>query len=678
MNNILIKEFTLPPFSRIKTKNIILALKYHINNYYEQVNFFLNKTKKISWNNFCQPLFELNDNVEKIFAILDHLNSVKNNTEIRKYYEEILPLINNYNNFVTQNTQLFKSYKYLKKNFFVNKFNDIQKSSINKIILDFSLSGVSLKEKQKKRYKEITMKLSNLYLRYSNNVMDASNSWEKLVIDKKDINSLSKYFLKESSLKAKKQKKKGWLLTLDTDSYYQIMKYSDNYPLRKEIYYAYNTRASDKFINTKWDNSEIMLEILSLRKELSNLLGFKSYAHKSLKNKMLNEPKKVISFLNDLSDKILNQAKKEIKQLYKFVNIKYKVKKIDIWNISYFSEKQKDFLYKINDEKIRKYFPEQKVIKGMFNIVKRIFGVNIKERKNVEVWDDNVKFFDLFDYLGYHRGSFYLDLYIRKNKKNGAWMSVYSNMIKKSNNIQKPVANLICNFARPINHSPSLLSHKDIITLFHEFGHVLHHVLTCIDIPNISGINGVLWDAVEIPSQLMENWCWEPEVLSLISGHYKNNTPLPKKIINSMISSKNYNAGIFILKQIEFGIFDFLLHYNFQNNKTNDYILKTLYQVRKKYSLIQEPKWNRFPHTFSHIFSGGYAAGYYSYLWSHVLSSDIYSKFKKEGIFNLKTGLSFIDKFLSQGGSDHPTNLFFNFMQRKPKIEAMLKFYNIN
>lgn len=677
MNNILTKEFITPPFSKIKTQDIIFAIEYYINNCYQKIDFFLAKKEKISWNNFCQPLFELNDYVEKIFAILDHLNSVKNNFEIRKCYEQALPLINNYSNFVAQNVKLFESYKYLQNNFSINKFNNLQKSSINKIILDFSLSGIYLKKEQKKIYKKITMKLSKLSLKYSNNIMDSSNSWEKLITNKKDITGLPKYFLAESLLNAKKQKKRGWLFTLNTDSYYQIMKYSDNYKLRKEIYYIYNTRASDKFIDNKWDNSKIMLEILSLRNKLSNILGFKSYAHKSLKNKMLQKPHEVINFLNNLADKILNKAKKEIKQLHDFTNKKYKTKKIDIWDISYFSEKQKNFLYKINDEKIRTYFPENKVIQGMFKIVKKVFGISIKEKKNIEVWDNSVKFFDILDNLGNYKGSFYLDLYIRKNKKNGAWMSVCSNMIKKSKNkIQKPIANLICNFTPPINNTPSLLSHRDIITLFHEFGHVLHHILSSIDIPNISGVNGVLWDAVEIPSQLMENWCWEPEVLSLISGHYKNNKPLSKKIIQNILSSKNYNIAIFILKQIEFGMFDFLLHYNFQNNQSS-YILETLYKVRKKYSLIQEPKWHRFPHTFSHIFAGGYEAGYYSYLWSHVLSSDIYSKFKKEGIFNLNTGLSFLNEFLSQGGSDHPMNLFVNFMKRKPKMDAMLKFYNI-
>lgn len=677
MNNILIKEFLLPPFFRITTKDIIISIEYHINNCYKNIDFILTQEKTISWNNFCQPLFEFNDRLEKVVSILDHLNSVKNNNDIRNCYEKILPMITNYYTFISQNSKLFKYYKHLKKNFFTKKFNSIQKESINKIIKDFTLSGVNLKEKQKTRYKNIVIKLSKLSLKYSNNVMDSSNSWQKLITNKKDIDGVSKYFLIESALRAKKENKKGWLLTLDSDSYCNIVKYCDNDQIRKEIYFAYNTRASDKFVSNEWDNSKIMLEILSLRKEMSNLLGFKSYAHKSLKNKMFTKPSEVIDFLKNLTNKVLKQAKKEINQLYDFVIKTYNIKKINAWDISYFSEKQKNVLYKINDEQIKKYFPEEKVIKGMFNIVKKIFGLKIEKRKNIEIWDQNVQFFDLFDNKEIYRGSFYLDLYTRRNKKNGAWMSVCSNMMKKQNgHLQKPIAYLVCNFSPPLKNIPSLLSHKEVVTLFHEFGHVLHHILTCIDISNISGINGVLWDAVEIPSQLMENWCWESEVLSSISGHYKNNEPLPNKIIKNILLSKKYNASLFILKQIEFGMFDFLLHYNFKD-KTKDYILKTLYQVRKKYSLFHEPEWNRFPHIFSHIFSGGYAAGYYSYLWSHVLSSDIYSRFKKEGIFNLKTGLSFLNNFLSQGGSVHPMKLFINFMKRKPKIDSMLNFYNI-
>ncbi|KES15301.1 Zn-dependent oligopeptidase, partial [Gilliamella apicola SCGC AB-598-I20] len=535
--------------------------------------------------------------------------------------------------------------------------------------------GIGLSEDKQKRYGEIVAKLSELSSQYSNNVLDATMGWSKLITNVEDLAGMPESALTAAKEQAKAKDQEGWLLTLDIPSYLPVMTYCDNRDLRFELYQAYNTRASDQGPDAgKWDNTEIIKQILSLRAELAQLLGFTTYADKSLATKMAETTTQVTEFLNDLASKAKPQGEKELADLKRYAYEYFGASDIKPWDIAYYSEKQKQHLYTINDEELRPYFPEQRVVNGLFAVVQRIFGITAKQRHDVEVWAPEVKFYDLYDATGELKGSFYLDLYAREHKRGGAWMDdCIGRMRFADGHIQKPVAYLTCNFNRPIGDKPALFTHNEVTTLFHEFGHGLHHMLTEIDVSSVAGINGVPWDAVELPSQFLENWCWQPEALEFISGHYQTGEPLPQQMLEKMLDAKNFQAALFILRQLEFGLFDFKLH----SDKTSD-ILETLKQVRQQVAVVPTVDWGRFPHAFSHIFAGGYAAGYYSYLWAEVLSADAFSRFEEEGIFNENTGNAFLDNILSQGGSDEPMTLFKNFRGREPQLEALLRHYGIH
>jgi oligopeptidase A len=420
-----------------------------------------------------------------------------------------------------------------------------------------------------------------------------------------------------------------------------------------------------------------MAEELALRHELAELLGFDSYADMSLATKMAENPQQVIGFLNDLAKRARPQGEAELAQLRAFAKANYGVDEMNAWDLPYYAEKQKQHLFSINDEQLRPYFPENRALSGLFEVVKRIYGITAKERKDVDTWHKDVRFFDLFDDSGELRGSFYLDLYAREHKRGGAWMNDYVGSLRRSNGkLQHPVAYLTCNFTRPVGDKPALFTHNEVTTLFHEFGHGLHHMLTKVETSGVAGISGVPWDAVELPSQFMENWCWEPDALAFISGHYETHEPLPQEMLEKMLAAKNYQAALFILRQLEFGLFDFRMHAEYDPAK-GARILETLAEIKKQVAVVPSPSWGRFPHAFSHIFAGGYAAGYYSYLWAEVLSADAYSRFEEEGIFNRETGQSFLDNILTRGGSEEPMELFKRFRGREPQLDAMLRHYDI-
>lgn len=502
--------------------------------------------------------------------------------------------------------------------------------------------------------------------------------WTKLVTDEAGLAGMPESALAAAKAQAEAKELEGYLLTLDIPSYLPVMTYCDNQALREEMYRAYSTRASDQGPNAgKWDNSKVMEEILALRHELAQLLGFENYAFKSLATKMAENPQQVLDFLTDLAKRARPQGEKELEQLRAFAKAEFGVDELQPWDIAYYSEKQKQHLYSISDEQLRPYFPEYKAVNGLFEVVKRIYGITAKERKDVDVWHPDIRFFELYDENNELRGSFYLDLYARENKRGGAWMDdCVGQMRKADGSLQKPVAYLTCNFNRPVNGKPALFTHDEVITLFHEFGHGLHHMLTRIETAGVSGISGVPWDAVELPSQFMENWCWEPEALAFISGHYETGEPLPKELLDKMLAAKNYQAALFILRQLEFGLFDFRLHAEFRPDQGAK-ILETLAEIKKLVAVVPSPSWGRFPHAFSHIFAGGYAAGYYSYLWADVLAADAFSRFEEEGIFNRETGQSFLDNILSRGGSEEPMDLFKRFRGREPQLDAMLEHYGI-
>lgn len=678
MTNPLLTSFTLPPFSAIQPEHVVPAVEQALQACRDVVEKVVAQGAPYTWDNLCQPLAEVDDRLGRIFSPVSHLNSVKNSPELRQAYEQTLPLLSEYSTWVGQHEGLYQAYRNLKEGENYAQLSLAQKKAVDNALRDFELSGIGLPKEKQQRYGEIAARLSELGSTYSNNVLDATMGWSKLITDESELAGMPESAMAAAKAQAEAKGQEGWLLTLDIPSYLPVMTYCDNQALREEMYRAYSTRASDQGPNAgKWDNGPIMAEELALRHELAQLLGFDSYAHKSLATKMAQSPSQVIDFLTDLAQRARPQAEKELERLRAFAKQEHGIDELQPWDLTYYGEKQKQHLYAISDEQLRPYFPEERAVNGLFEVVKRIYGISAKERKDVDVWHPDVRFFDLYDEDGELRGSFYLDLYARENKRGGAWMDDCVGMMRKADgSLQKPVAYLTCNFNRPVNGKPALFTHDEVTTLFHEFGHGLHHMLTRVDVPGVSGISGVPWDAVELPSQFMENWCWEPEALAFISGHYETGGPLPQALLDKMLAAKNYQAALFILRQLEFGLFDFRLHTEFDPAKGAQ-ILETLAEVKKLVAVVPSPSWGRFPHAFSHIFAGGYAAGYYSYLWADVLAADAYSRFEEEGIFNRETGQSFLDNILTRGGAEEPMELFKRFRGREPQLDAMLEHYGI-
>ncbi|SNC59155.1 oligopeptidase A [Sodalis endosymbiont of Henestaris halophilus] len=678
MTNPLLTSFLLPPFTAICPEHIVPAIKAAINHCRHTVEEVVTQSQPITWENFCQRLADADDHLSRIWSTVSHLNAVKNSQTLRESYEQSLPLLSEYYTYVGQHYGLYQTYHNLRNSQHYVKLSVAQKKAVDNTLRDFELCGIDLPAEKQKRYRQIVTRLSALGSAYNNNVLDATMGWSKLIINAQELIGMPESALAFSQAQAKARDQKGWLLTLDIPSYLPILTYCDNSALRQELYRAYNTRASDQGPNAgKWDNGPLMEEILALRHELAQLIGFESYADKSLATKMAKNPQQVLDFLIDLVKRARPQGEKEFAQLSAFAQSHFGRDTLEPWDIAYYSEKQKHYLFSINEEQLRPYFPEERVISGLFEVIYRIYGITTKECKDVETWHPDVRFFELFDEHGEISGSFYLDLYVRDKKRSGAWMDDCVNMMRKANGeLQKPVAYITCNFNCPISGKQALFTHSEVITLFHEFGHGLHHMLTRIDTPGVSGINGVPWDAVELPSQFMENYCWQPEALAFISGHYETGAPLPDEFLNKLLKAKNYQSALFILHQLELGLFDFLMHHQYQPDQ-GARVLETLAKVKKQVAVIPTVPWGRFSHSFSHIFTGGYAAGYYSYLWSDVLAADAWERFEEEGIFNQNTGKLFLDTILSSGGSEEPIVLFARFRGREPQLNAMLRHYGI-
>lgn len=673
MSNPLLTPTDLPAFSKIEPQYIEPAIKQLIEENRATVEHLL-KQPHFTWENFILPLAEAGDRLSKVWSPISHLNSVKNSPELREAYQACLPLLAEYSTWVGQHQGLYEAYLQLKNSPEFANYSQAQKKAIENSLRDFKLSGISLPAEKQKRYGEIVARLSELTSQFSNNVLDATMGWEKIIEDESQLKGLPESALQAAKQSAESKGLSGYRFTLEFPSYIPVMTYCENRELRKEMYRAFATRASDQGPNAgKWDNSALMQEILSLRVELAKLLDFNTYTELSLATKMAETPQQVLDFLTNLAQRSKAQGKRELQELKHFCKTHYNLTALELWDLTFYSEKQKQHLYAINDEELRPYFPEERVLNGLFELIKRIFHIRAVERHGVETWHKDVRFFDLIDDTNEVRGSFYLDLYAREHKRGGAWMDDCIGRRKTlEGDLQKPVAYLTCNFNRPLGDQPALFTHDEVTTLFHEFGHGLHHMLTQIDVADVAGINGVPWDAVELPSQFMENWCWEEEALQFISGHYQTNEPLPKEKLIQLLKAKNFQAAMFVLRQLEFALFDFRLHHTFDANKSNQ-VLDTLHQVKAEVAVVPTVDWGRMPHSFSHIFAGGYAAGYYSYLWAEVLSADAYSRFEEEGIFNAQTGQSFLDEILTKGGSEEPMKLFKNFRGREPQLDALLR-----
>ncbi len=662
----------LPEFSAIQPKEIPLQLKNTIESNQKQLKKLLNK-KSISAKKFLYQQDNLADAIAKIWSPFSHLHAVKNSEETRKAYTEGLKLLTDYHTQLQQNQNLYKKTLAIRESDEWHQLNFAEQKIIEDMLLDFKLSGVTLNEQDRKKYSELKLKLADLKDLFEQHILDASNSWHYQVIDEKKLAGLPSHTLQLAKQNAAKKNLEGWVFNLDYPTYHDVLTYADDRALREYFYKAYVTRASELGDNPAYDNSHLMNQILKLRQELAVLVGFKNYAEYSLATKMAKQPEEVSTFLTDLADKIKPQAQKEFEQLQNFAKTKFKVKQLEAWDTAYYSEKFQQKLFSISDEMLRAYFALPQVLDGLFSIIKKLFSVEFSKVENTDKWHPDVDVFAITTNRKKVIGYCYLDLFARANKREGAWMDECAARRKISNkNIQKPIAFVTCNFTPATDPNKILLNHDEVITLFHEMGHALQHLLTEMDYLDVSGTAGIPWDAVEIASQFLENWCWHKKSLSLFAKHVNDGSVIDKKLLKNLIRAKNFQSALKLIRQLEFALFDFSIHQHFDETQA-DFIQQTLNKIRNKYSVIPVPSFNRFQHTFGHIFAGGYAAGYYSYLWAEVLACDIFSKFEEEGIFNKNVGKSFLKTFLAMGGAKEPEDLFIEFRGRKPSIDAFLK-----
>lgn len=667
---------SLPAFSKITTEQIKPAVEKAIAQCKKTIDAVVD-SGEVSYTNIIDKIDEADDHLNKVWSPVSHMNSVVSSDELRAAHDACLPMLSEYGTWVGQHEGLYRAYQTLKDSAEFTQLDEAQQKVINNTLRDFTLSGVALPADKKARFADIQARLSELSSTFGNNVMDATMGWSKHIVDEADLAGLPESALGAAKQAAHQKDLQGWLFTLDIPSYLPVMLYADNRALREEMYIAYTTRASDQGPNAeKWDNSEVIGEILALRTELAQLLGFSSYAERSLATKMATSTEQVVGFLRDLAAKSKPQAEKELEAVKQFATETYQIDTLEAWDTPYYSEKLKQARYAISDELLRPYFPENRVISGLFGVVNKLYGLTITQVEDADTWHKDVRLFSITDAGGCLRGQFYLDLYARAKKRGGAWMDECRvRRYVNSEQLQTPVAYLTCNFNGPVGDKPALFTHDEVVTLFHEFGHGIHHMLTQMSVSGVSGINGVPWDAVELPSQFLENWCWQEEALSLISGHYQTHEPLPKSLLDKMLAARDFQAAMQMVRQLEFSLFDFLLHMENGNEVNVQHIIS---RVRDEVAVVQPPEFNRFQHSFSHIFAGGYAAGYYSYKWAEVLSADAFSRFEEEGIFNAKTGADFLHNILEMGGSREPMDLFVAFRGREPQVDALLRHNGIS
>ncbi|ADC61268.1 oligopeptidase A [Allochromatium vinosum] len=671
MPNPLLDQAGLPAFNLIRPEHIEPAVDARLAECREAIERLTREVAVPTWENFVEPLDEVDDRLNRTWSPVGHLNGVLNSEALRAAYNACLPKLSEYGTEVGQNEALFQAYRAVAAQ---EHLDAAQRKLLENALRDFHLSGVDLPPEKKARYKAISQELSQLTSKYSENVLDATNAWSKHITDQTRLTGLPESALALARQNAERQGLDGWLFTLDMPYYLPVMTYADDRELRFKFYEAFGTRASDQGPHAgQWDNTELMERILALRHELAQLLGFANYAERSLATKMARSPDAVLGFLDDLAARSVGQARRELAELEAFAREQHGVEQLEPWDITYYSEKLRVHRYQISQEELRPYFPITRVLFGLFGVVERLFGIHIQEAPAFETYHPDVRFFEIRDLLtGELRAQFYLDPFARPNKRGGAWMDVCTNRMHTSRCDQIPVAYLVCNFTPPVGDQPSLLTHNEVETLFHEFGHGLHHMLTRVDYPGVAGINGVPWDAVELPSQFMENWCWERESLDLFAAHWETGAPLPEELYTRMIAARNFQSAMQMVRQLEFALFDFRMHREYDPARGGR-IYEILDAVRDQVAVIRPPAFHRFAHGFSHIFAGGYAAGYYSYKWAEVLSADAFSLFEEHGVFDADTGRSFLENILEKGGSEDAMTLFVKFRGREPTTDALLR-----
>ena len=663
-------DFTdLPRFADIRPEHVAPAVDQLIAEGRATIERLAAQDSEPAWESFVEPLDDANERLGRAWSQVSHLNAVVNSPELREAYNAALPKVTQYFAEQGQDLRLHAAFKAMAAAPGFANWPAPRRRFVEIQLRDFRLSGAELPPREKARFLEIQEELAKLGSKFQDNVLDATNAFGHYVTDRNELSGIPEDVLATAEQAAKKDGREGWKLTLQQPCYQPVMQYADHHGLRELMYKAYFTRASD-LGPEKWDNGPIIRRLLELRAEAAALLGYRNYAEVSLAPKMADAPSEVLAFLGDLARRARPHAERDMQQLRDFARSELNLADVRASDVAYVSEKLRQRRYAFSDQEVKQYFPEEAVLGGLFRVVETVFGVKIREAQ-AETYRPEVRFHEITDREGRRIGRFYLDLYAREHKRGGAWMAQAVDRRRLGGRIQTPVTFLTCNFSAPVSGKPALFTHREVITLFHEFGHGLHQLLTQVDELGVSGLNGVEWDAVELPSQFMENFCWEWAVVEPMTRHVDTGSRMPRELFDKLVAAKNFQSGAAFVRQLEFALFDMRLHGDF-DPATGD-VLALLDEVRSQVAVVQVPAYNRFPHQFMHIFAGGYAAGYYSYKWAEVLSSDAFGAFEEEGVLDAKTGARFRDEVLARGGSRPALESFVAFRGRKPQIDALLR-----
>ncbi len=663
----------LPRFRDVRPEHVAPALDRLLAENRRRREALLAGRVRHTWEDFVQPLEDMNERLHRMWSLVSHLHAVMDNETLRQAYNEGVVRVTDYYTELQQDERLYAGFRALAESAAFAAYDPVQRKLIEHRLRDFRLAGAELPAQAKRRFGEIQRELAALETRFEENVLDATQGWALYLEDASALAGLPESARALARQEAEREGRGGWKFTLKAPSYLAFMMYAERRDLRQRMYEAYVTRASEVGPNAgRWDNGPLMLRILALRHEAARLLGFAHYAEYALQKRMVRRVAQVMDFLYELAARARPAAEREYAELAEFARSEYGLERLEAWDVLYLSEKLRQRRYALSHEDLRPYFPVERVLAGMFEIVRRLYGLDIVPVDNPDVWHPDVRFYEIRDEAGQVRGRFYTDLYARAHKRGGAWMDECASRRRTAEGVEAPIAFLVCNVSPPVEGRPSLLTHEEVKTLFHEFGHGLHHLLTTVDYPGLAGLNGVAWDAVELPSQFMENWCWEREALDLIAAHWQTGERLPGALYEKLVASRHFQAGMQFVRQLEFALFDMRLHSGPPPGAVED-IQRLLDEVRREVAVVIPPPYNRFQHSFTHIFAGGYAAGYYSYKWAEVLSADAFSKFEERGIFDRRTGLEFLHQVLEPGGSREPMEMFVAFRGREPTVDALLR-----
>jgi oligopeptidase A len=664
MDNPLLQDSTLPSFQAIRPEHVEPAVRQVLEDNRGTLARLLDSGAS-GWAGIVAPIERMQHRLARTWSPVGHLNGVVNGDDLRAAYNACLPLLTAYHTELAQDERLCAAYQHVRDTEY-EQLQPAQRQLIDNALRDFRLSGVALDATRKQRFKALMERLASVQAKFDENVLDATNAWSRAVDDAAELAGLPEAVVARARAEAAKAGRDGWLFPLDAPNYQAVLTHAEHRPLREAFYTAWVTRASEQG-PAQWDNSALIEEILSLRHEAAQLVGYSNFAEYSLATKMARDPAEVLQFLRRLARLCRPAAQREFAELESFAGVR-----LEAWDVAFHAERLKRERLAVSEEELRPYFPLPRVLQGLFAVAQRLYGIRVEPRTEVEVYHPDVQFFDIIGSDGKPRGGFFLDLYARPKKRGGAWMDECLGRIDLGGTQALPIAYLVCNFTPPGAGKPSQLTHYEVLTLFHEFGHGLHHMLTRVDFPSVAGINGVPWDAVELPSQFMENFAWREEVLPLISGHVETGEPLPAEQLRKLQATRTFQAGMQSVRQLEFALFDFRLHAEFTPERGSR-LLETLAEVREEVAVVTPPAFNRFPHSFQHIFSGGYAAGYYSYKWAEVLSADAFGAFEESGIFDSATARRFLGAILERGGSRDAMEAFVEFRGRPPELEPLLR-----